>query len=403
MHYGKYAFLLVCLVLGMTVSAQETPPPMRIVGYYASWDIYGRGYFVTDIAVDKLTHLNYAFANISDDLECAIGDSWADAEYVYPDDAKDAPLKGNFYQFQRLKEKNPALQTLISVGGWTWSRLFSDVAMTEDSRNKFASSCVKFMKDYGFNGIDIDWEYPSGGGNMGNHETADDPKNFVLLMETLRSHLDEAGKADGQHYLLTAAVGADVRHAKAVDWKRVQASFDYINLMAYDFSGGWSEVTGFNAPLHNSTATPPEGGSAESGVQNYLSAGVPADKIVLGVPFYGKGWKEVAKDNNGLHQKPGAVSDEGTWEPGTFDYGDIVKNYLPNMTRYWDEAAQVPWLYDAKTGLMITYDDPESLAAKANFVNENKLGGVMFWELSSDSKDAQLLNALWDTLMGKKE
>lgn len=404
MHHAKWLFLLVCcLSLGLIVRAQDTETPKRIVGYYASWAIYGREYFVNEIPAEKLTHINYAFVNVSDDGECLLGDSWADVEYVYEGDPEDAAFKGNFRQFQLLKEKNPDLKTLISIGGWTWSRLFSDVALTEESREKFATSCVKFMKDYGFDGLDIDWEYPAGGGDISNHERPEDPENFVLLMEALRAHLDEAGKADGTHYLLTAAVGSDKRHAEMIDWVRAEKAFDFINLMAYDFSGGWSEVTGFNAPLYDTSDTPPEGGSADTSVGFFLKAGVPADKLVLGVPFYGHGWKEVAKDDDGLHQAQGGISNEGTWEPGWFDYADLVTNYIPTMTRYWDDTAKVPWLYSEETGIMITYDDPESLAAKAAYVNEKGLGGVMFWETSADTDDAQLLTALWDALMGQAE
>lgn len=401
MRYGRWFFLLLCFVLGMAVHAQdEEAAPTRIVGYYTSWSIYGREYFVTDIPADKLTHLNYAFANISDEGECLIGDSWADIEIAFEGDAEDAPFKGNFNQLKLLKEKNPNLKTLISVGGWTWSRLFSDVAESEESRQKFAASCVKFMKDYGFDGLDIDWEYPTGGGDPTNHESPEDPENFILLMEELRKQLDEAGEADGTHYLLTIAASS---RAAGIDWARVHPYLDWINVMTYDFAGGWSAVTGFNAPLFDSTDTPPEGGSADTSLQAYLEAGVPADKLVLGMPFYAKGWKGVGSDGNGLHQAPEGVSEEGTWEPGTFDFDDVTENYMPNMTRYWDENAKVPWLYNEETGLMITYDDVESATAKAEYVKENGFGGIMFWELSADSDDAQLLNALWNTLMETEE
>jgi chitinase len=384
MRYGRWALLLLCLVLGLAVNAQDETAPKRIVGYFTSWGIYGREYFVTDIPADKLTHINYAFANLSDEGECLIGDSWADIEIAFEGDPEDAPFKGNFRQLNLLKEKNPNLKTLISIGGWTWSRLFSDVAMTEESREKFAASCVKFMKDYGFDGLDVDWEYPTGGGNTGNHESPDDPENFILLMEELREQLDAAGEADGTHYLLTIAASS---RATGIDWERVHPLLDWINVMAYDFSGGWSAVTGFNAPLFDSTDTPPESGSADTSLQAYLEAGVPADKLVLGLPFYGKGWKGVPAENNGLHQ--------------AFD--DVTENYLPTMTRFWDENARVPWLYNEETGLMITYEDVESATAKAEYVNENGFGGVMFWEISADSDDAQLLSALWDTLMETEE
>jgi len=199
------------VLLGIAVQAQETSAPKRIVGYFTSWAIYGREYFVNEIPADKLTHINYAFANVSKEGECLIGDSWADVEIAFEGDAQDAPFKGNFNQLKLLKEKNPNLKTLISIGGWTWSRLFSDVALTEESRDKFAASCVKFMMDYGFDGIDVDWEYPTGAGDATNHETPEDPENFILLMAEMRAQLDAAGEVDGTHYLLTIAASSNRR------------------------------------------------------------------------------------------------------------------------------------------------------------------------------------------------
>ncbi|MDX1995884.1 MAG: glycoside hydrolase family 18 protein [bacterium] len=390
-------FLLLPL-MSLSVVAQTTDeeaPPYRIIAYYAGWAIYGREYFVTDIPADKLTHINYAFANISEAGECVLGDPWGDTEVPYPGDEEGAELRGNFNQLQRLKEAHPHLQTLISVGGWTWSGRFSDVALTDESRQTFARSCVDFMVRYGFGGLDIDWEYPTGGGNPGNTERPEDLENFILLLAELRAQLDAQGERDGRHYPLTIAAGAS--GFEPLDWGRIHPLLDWINVMTYDMSGGWSSVTGFASPLYDSSATPAEGTSTDTALRGYLAEGVPPEKLVMGVPFYGHGWSGVADENNGLHQ-PYEGRPQGTFEAGTFDYGDLAENYMEAYTRFWDDTAQVPWLYSADEGVMITYDDPESLALKAEYVRENGLGGVMFWELSGDDDAHTLLNTLYESL-----
>jgi chitinase len=163
-----------------------TTPPLgkKIVAYYTAWSTYGRNYQVADIDGSKITHLNYAFANVQNG-EIVVGDTYADLDKAFPGDCWEAGCKrGNFNQLQKLKQKYPHLKTLISVGGWTWSGNFSDAAMTEASRTKFANSALKFVREYGFDGVDIDWEYPVGGGlTPGKPE---DKQNFTLLMKKLR-------------------------------------------------------------------------------------------------------------------------------------------------------------------------------------------------------------------------
>ncbi len=384
-------------VLAVSPLAAQESPDYRVVGYYTSWAMYGRQFFVNEIPGDKLTHINYAFANISRDGDCILGDEWSDTQFVYPGDVEGSELLGNFNQLNLLKEANPGLQTLISVGGWTWSGRFSDVALTAESRQHFAASCVDFMLRYGFDGIDLDWEYPTGGGNTGNTERPEDPENFILLLQAFRDQLDAQGELDGRAYLLTIAAGAGERAYATLDWDRIHPLLDWINVMTYDMSGGWSEVTGFNAPLYDSSDSPAEGTSVNTALQAYLAFGIPANKIVMGVAFYGHGWAGVPAEDNGLHQSFESLP-QGRWEAGSFEYNELAEDYVGTVERFWDETAQVPWLYDAESGVMISYDDPESLALKAEYVRENGLGGIMFWELSQDSADSALLSTIFDTL-----
>lgn len=392
MFYKYLLYLAVTigsLLLATAAWAQDTTPTYRVVGYFSSWGIYDREYFVTTVPADQLTHINYAFVFISDDGECMFGDEWADAQFPYPgDNEDDDSLKGNFKQLQLLKEAHPKLQTLISVGGWTGSAKFSDVALTAEAREKFAASCVKFMKQYGFDGIDIDWEFPTGGGDAGNTERPEDVANYPLMLAELRKQLDVQDQTDGRHYLLTIAAATGQDFISKLDWTQIEPALDWINVMTYDFSGSWSEKTGFNAPLYDSVANPPEGGSVDSVIQDYLATGIPAQKLVVGVPFYGRGWSGVAATDNGLHQSYGeSIVDDG------MDFR-TMGDYLKTYTRYWSDTAKVPWLYDPTSGTMISYDDAESLKAKVDYVKTQGLGGVMIWELASDDADHSLLDAV---------
>jgi chitinase len=165
-----------------------------------------------------------------------------------------------------------------------------------------------------------------------------------------------------------------------------------MNLMSYDYHGGWDPITGHNAPMTVGSKDTATGFSITDTVNAYLTGGFPAAKLVLGVPFYGRGWENVSSADAGLYQS-GTSASVGTWEKGVFDYTDIRANYLPTMNRYWDAQAQVPYLYDPARKLWISYDDPQSMKAKTDFINSKGLGGAMAWELSGD-RDQELLDTL---------
>ena len=395
------------LVVGLpAVSFSQGPAASRVVGYYPGWGIYDRNFEVADLPGDKLTHVNYAFANLVNG-ECVLGDPWADVDRRLSGDpwsgpGSDEPYYGNFRQLNLLKDASPGLQTLISIGGWTWSGNFSDAALTPTSRERFATSCADFMQAYGFDGLDIDWEYPGGGGLAGNTVRPEDPQNFTLLLQALRDELDARGSAAGRHYLLTIAAPAGADKIAKLELDQIYPLLDFINVMTYDLNGAWSSISNFNAPLYLSPDDPTNstGDSADSAIQNYLNQGVPADKLVLGVPFYGRGVNGVAPENQGLFQPFSGVP-LGTWDAaggaptGMFDYADLATHYIgqPGVNVYRDEASGVPWLHDPSRGLFISYDDPVSLALKREYVWVNGLGGVMIWEMSSDLDD-QMIDAL---------
>ncbi len=388
-----------------TTSTTTTKPPAtnkKVVGYYTSWATYGRNYQVTDIPADKLTHINYAFANIGDDGRIVLGDPYADIDKFFPGDSWDAgALRGNFHQLQILRSKYPNLKVMISIGGWTWSGKFSDVALTAQSRQKFAASVMDFVKQYGFDGVDIDWEYPTGGGLGTNVARPEDKQNYTLMLQELRSQLTALTTVTSRPYALSIAAPAGPGNYQNIELAKVGQTLDWINLMTYDFHGGWDSATGHNAPLYPNPADPSPDASARTqwntsaAVTGYLSAGGPASKIIVGVPFYGRGWQNVGPTNNGLFQ-PGQGASIGTWEPGMFDFKDLDQNYVSKngYVRYWDNASQVPYLYNPAQRTFITYDDPQSIGLKSDYINSQNLGGAMLWELSADTSNNSLISAL---------
>ena len=296
----------------------------------------------------------------------------------------------NLAKLTALKQTNPGLKVLIAVGGWSWSARFSDAALTDASRTVFADSCVDFIVRYGLDGVDIDWEYPVSGGLSTNIRRPEDKTNFTLLMQKLREKLDARSTLDGKDYLLSFAGAAGSWYLNNIEAVKLQQYVDYTNLMTYDFHGSWDTYTDFNAPLYNNTDPSPQyKESVDQAVNAYLKAGFPANKIIMGVPFYGYIFKAVTNTNNGLYQTYSGAS--------SISYANIVANYLnaPGYIRYFHNESKVPWLFNGSN--FITYEDEESIALKAAYVKTKGLGGAMIWELSQDP-NAVLLNSLYQGL-----
>jgi chitinase len=361
-----------------TSSPTPLPSPAntsKIVGYYAAWAAYS-GFAPDKIDASKLTHINYAFANIGSDLKIALG---------YPDIDP-----SNFAKLNALKNLYPNIKTLIAVGGWSWSGKFSDVALTEVSRAAFADSCVDFIIKYGFDGIDIDWEYPVGGGMASNVKRPEDKQNFTLLLKTLRNKLDAKEALNGKHYLLSIAGGAGSSYVNNTELAILYQYLDYGNIMTYDLHGTWDTYTDFNAPLYNNGDTSPQYKiSIDTAVKGWLNAGFPKGKLVMGIPFYGNKYDAVNNANNGLYQRyTGGAS---------LSYANIASKYLntPGFVRYYHSQSMVPWLFNGTA--FISYDDEQSIGAKAQYIKANGLAGGMVWELSQDPNRV-LLNSLYNCL-----
>ncbi|WP_349667355.1 glycosyl hydrolase family 18 protein [Lacrimispora sp.] len=355
--------------------AETQPQSGRIVGYYAAWEAYS-GVCPDQIDASKLTHINYAFANIGPDLKITLG---------YPD-----VDPNNIRLLNSLKLQNPNLKTLISVGGWNWSGKFSDAALTDASRNAFADSAVDFITKYGFDGIDLDWEYPVSGGLTTNTRRPEDKQNFTLLLQKIREKLDARGAMDQKHYLLTIAGGADASYVKNVEMAKLAQYLDYANIMTYDLHGTWDPYTDLLAPLYNNNDSSPQyKASVDSGVTAWLNASFPADMLVMGIPFYGYLYSSVNNSNNGLYQTYGGAN--------SISYKDIKANYLnkTGYTRYFHSQSMVPWLFNGT--IFISYEDPQSIANKTDYIKSKKLGGAMVWELGQDS-NGELLDTLYNGL-----
>lgn len=240
-----------------------------------------------------------------------------------------------------------------------------------------------------FDGIDIDWEYPAAEGNTGNIFRPEDTQNFTALLAEFRSQLD----AYQPGMLLTIAAPAGEGNYSKIVLDEIPQYLDWINLMTYDFHGPWEMTTNFQANLYTSRkdpATPKI--SIDSTVQAYLRAGVPANQVIVGVPFYGHGWTGVTNKNRGLYQPATALA-PGTWEAGSEDY-KVLKTLIgtDGFVRFWDGKTLDGWLFNGTT--FWTYDDEQTIQLESVYIRKNNLGGVMFWELSGDDENGSLVKAI---------
>ncbi len=355
------------------------------MGYLASWGVRTKGTRIANLPAAQLTHVNYAFGRIADDGTLTLSDPCLDiGQCASPDSLVNDG--GNFAELRRLRKTNPHLRLLLAVGGWSGSGKFSDVAVSPESRQKFVASALELaIRRTGmlFDGVDIDWEYPVRGGMAGNSRRPEDRENFTELLREFRRQLDRQGAHDHRRYDLTIATIAGPWVTAQMQLDTVAAIVDWINVMSYDYHSG-SPMAHFNAPLRSPADDPTPGLSIENSVQSYLAAGVPAAKIVVGVPFYGRVYGGVSPVNDGLFQPATAPIPE-EWRTGT-DYRSLVQRRpdTSGFRQFRHPEARVPWYYNPATGTFITYDDLQSIGEKADFVRTRRLGGVMIWELGGD-------------------
>ena len=331
-----------------------------------------------EIDAARLSHIIYSFANIVDGRMV----------HGYATDAENLALLG------RMRDSHPHLKVMVAAGGWTWSGNFSDMALTAESRAIFIESAVQYLEEHRLDGIDLDWEYPGLPGDNNVHRP-EDKENFTALLRELRQAFDAKGGAE-RRYLLTIAAATFQAYVDNVELPEIAEVLDFINLMTYDFIGEWSNMTGHHTNLY-SPAHAPGSLSVDSGVRLFLENGVTRDKLVIGAAFYGRGWGGVRAESHGLYQPGRGLTNVN------LRYHSIVTRFLADTAfeQRWDEQASAPYLWNAADSIFITYDNPESLRAKAAYVKEQDLKGIMFWQLFADH-DGDLLNTLHEALSGSR-
>jgi chitinase len=454
------AALTLVAVPALAAAAGSGPePPVQVrAAFFANWDRYGRGYLVDQIPADRLNVIDYAFAAPTADGACGLTDAWSD--YQAPTSTGDASvdgvaddpsnpkqhLFGNFRQLLKLKAAHPHLRVVMSIGGWTHSTYFSDVAASDAARQTFVSSCLDLIirgnlpaggwpKGAGgigaaaglFDGIDVDWEFPGVDPGNGAHHSPADKHNATLLLREFRRQLDVYGAATRRHYLLTAALPAgNLNSLRSWELASVARTVDWVNLLTFDYHGSWDPWTAINSPLSLDPKEPPIGNGAIQSTWNvkgtvdlYLAKGVPASKLVVGVPFYGKQYVGVGaasgspympfapqgwpyNDSPTFHE----LVDTGLTD-GTFAVIGAAALALPTssgndgqgingFSRYYDGPAAAPWLYNPLLagGTFISYVDPRGIRDRVRLVDDKRLRGLWAWEISGDDDAHDLLNAM---------
>jgi chitinase len=342
---------------------------------------------VSSIPTTMLTHVIYAFDEPTAKNVCA---------------APTSKQAQTLAELRKLRAQHPRLRLLVSIGGWAAAPEYSDIALTKASRANFARSCIEqFLVRADFDGIDIDWEFPVHGGIPQNPHRPQDRADVTALLAEIRSQLDALGRVNHRHYYLTIATpagrwqyGGAYEPNDSYDLKAVASIVDWVNLMTYDMNNIFSPVSSFNAPMypdpHDPTpALPRRWDNVTGAVRYYEDHGVPANKIVLGMAFYGRGFTGVSPKNDGIYSKYSGGFPETPWS--------VVKTQFlsdPAWRRHWSSTAQAPWLYNTKTHVFFSYDDPQSMAIKATFVKHEHLRGSMFWVFGEDDRDQSLLRAL---------
>ncbi|HMH14747.1 MAG TPA: glycosyl hydrolase family 18 protein [Edaphobacter sp.] len=377
-------FLIYFACLSLRAFAQSSPAKPLLVGYFPQWGLYNdQPYLVKNLLSSTsrkplVDQINYAQGFVTNG-RCTVADPNADINFTFTTiqsvngvaDSPSHPFRGNLHQLQLLKRRFPHLRILISLEGRA-----SDFAFDAQPENRgtFVASCIDtFIKGnlapgitapHLFDGIDVDWEYP--------HEP--DAANFQALLHELRLQMN----AIRPGLLLTIAVGHTPHMYPGTDVPTVASLVDQVGLMTYDFIGPWSDTTGFLAPLFGD-----HGGTVERSIAAWRDAGIPSSKLLMGVPFYAYGWRQVPEEANGLFQ-------EGQGIHGDRPYS-FVLTLLDHSTLYRDLISQAPWLFDGDA--FWTYEDPISIAHKASYARSQHLQGLMIWELGQDTSTAALLRA----------
>lgn len=373
--------LFIMFIASCTKREAVSRPDYAIMAYYVPGDLPAN-----KLPLDKLTHIIFSFTRVIDNQMAF----------------KDPRLEARLTELVSEKKQNPDLKVMVACGGWTGSKGFSDMALTEETRDIFVKSVIAFLEEYRLDGLDIDWEYPALPGDN-NPYRAEDTQNFTLLMKSLKEAMNRVNK----DWVLTFAAAGWDNYFDHIELNEVMKYADYINLMTYDFVGENTPYTAHHTNLGLIDSTEVKNSparryadslsmkldlrSAAASVNYCIDHQVDPTKIVIGGAFYGKIWKGVPGANNGLYQL-----NKGFY--GYAKYKEIKAGMLNKngYQYYWDSIAKAPYLYNQKDSLFVSFDDEKSIAQKTQYVKDMHLGGIMFWQLSQDSDDFDLVNTIFE-------
>ncbi|WP_017572083.1 glycoside hydrolase family 18 protein [Nocardiopsis halotolerans] len=411
----------VVLITGVFVAVSGRNPER--IGYFADWNVANRGYTIGELdesgAPEHLTRLMWAFGDISAEGLCHIPGNHAQPWELYQRryeadesvsgvaDEYEQELAGSLNQLRQLQEKYPHLRASVSLGGWNWSTYFSVAARTQESREAFVSSCVDLWlrgdlpvldgEPQGgegaaagiFDGIDLDWEWPGPGGHPDNVEHPDDAANLTLLVAEFRRQLDALSEETGEDYVLSVSMPGGAEDGEAYD-EEIFDHLDFATVQGYDFAGPWNEETAYHSNLY---ATSPDTNSVARAVQRYVDLGAPREKLVMGVPAFGRGWRLADPSEPGPGE-PAAGPAEDHYDGPTMAFSQLQEVEGP---RSLDEEAGAYWVLDGDEWW--TYDNPDVVRLKGRYVLEQGLGGLMVWNLDMDP-DGALVQAMDESLGG---
>lgn len=364
--YICFGLILVFQLFFSNYSSGQSFQMPRIIAYY-----HGDTGEVEKYEVEKLTHIIYSFLHLK-------------GNFLYDTPSDSAQLS----KLIKLKQRNPGLKVLISLGGWGGCETCPVVFSTNGGRQDFSNSVNSLLLKYGADGIDLDWEYPALPSIPGHPYSSDDKQNFTALLKVLR------GKIGENYEISFAAGGFEDFLTKSVEWEKVMPLVNYVNLMNYDIVNGNSTHTGHHTPLYSNSA---QKESTDFTVNFLRKKGIPSEKIIIGAAFYGRLFSEVDSINNGIYRSGKFKS--------YVNYKDINKiiNAAEGYEFFYDEEAKACWAYNMESKIFGTFDDKISVKLKAQYVLDNKLGGIMFWSLNGDVYSGGLLETIYNVINERKK
>lgn len=356
----KFSFLLLVALVTHSVVGQKQD--FAIIAYYSAGPEQ-----VENLPAEKLTHIIFSFCHLA-------------GNKITVNNSRDSLT---IQKLNALKKRNPKLKVILSLGGWGGCETCSDVFSTDAGRKQFSESLLKLNAYFHSDGIDLDWEYPTIEGYPGHPYKLQDKDNFTALFRQLR-------KTMGPTFELSFASGGFQKFMEqSVDWKEVMKIVDRVNVMSYDLINGYAVETGHHTALYSN---PLQKESTDNAAQYMIQAGVPRNKIVVGAAFYARVWENVSAEKNGLYQA-------GKFKMA-IDFKDFTSG-LKDYQLYWDDTSKAPYAYNASEKLFATFDDARSIKLKTQYVIDQKLNGIMFWELSLDSQENSLVDCMYDIKTGK--